>query len=220
VDSDLTARARIRDAALRHFGEVGFERATIRMIAASAGVSPGLVRHHYGAKESLRTACDQYLVELLRRLNEQARADPACRDTNHVAAARAAFGSYYAYFTRALVDGSAAPLFDEMVRLGEQWLADADADWPDQPTTDRHARATVVTAMALAVQILQPHVSRGLGVDVRSTDGDRLLAHVMIDLYSHPLMTKQMAAEAHAGLDALEQQTALEQQKARKRKEA
>ncbi|HEY3607315.1 MAG TPA: TetR family transcriptional regulator [Pseudonocardiaceae bacterium] len=224
MDSDLTARARIRDAALRHFGEVGFERATIRMIAASAGVSPGLVRHHYGAKESLRAACDEYLVELLRRLNEQAHADPACRDRNHVAAARAALGPYHAYFTRALVDGSAAPLFDEMVRLGEEWLADADAERSDQPTTDRHARATVVTAMALAVQILRPHVSRGLGVDVLSAAGDRLLAHIMIDLYSHPLLTRQAAAEAHAGLDALEQkalqQKAPQQKTARKRKEA
>jgi AcrR family transcriptional regulator len=202
---DLTARARIRDAALRLFGEVGFERATIRMIAASAGVSPGLVRHHYGAKESLRVACDEYLAQLLRRINEQTRADPACRDRNPVAVARAALGSYHAYFTRALVDGSAAPLFDEMVRLGEEWLADSDADRPAPPTTDRHARATVVTAMALAVQILQPHVSRGLGVDVPSADGDRLLARIMIDLYSHPLMTPQAAAAARAGLDALEQ---------------
>jgi AcrR family transcriptional regulator len=213
VDSDLTARARIRDAAMRHFGEVGFERATIRMIAASAGVSPGLVRHHYGAKESLRAACDQYLVEQVRRLNDQARADPACRDRNHVAAARVVLGPYHAYFRRALIEGSAAPLFDEMVRLGEQWLADAGADWSDQPTTDPHARATVVTAMALAVLILQPHVSRGLGVDVLSAEGDRLLAHIMIDLYSHPLLTQQGAAEAHAGLDALDQT-------ARKRKEA
>jgi len=63
-----------------------------------------------------------------------------------------------------------------MARLGAEWLADADADRPDPPTTDRHARATVVTAMALAVQILQPHVSRGLGVDVRSAEEDRLLA--------------------------------------------
>ncbi len=45
--ADLTARARIREAALRHFAEEGYERATIRAIAATAGVSPGLVRHHF-----------------------------------------------------------------------------------------------------------------------------------------------------------------------------
>ena len=35
---DLTARARIRQAALTHFAEHGYDRATIRGIAASAGV--------------------------------------------------------------------------------------------------------------------------------------------------------------------------------------
>jgi AcrR family transcriptional regulator len=204
VDSDLTARARIRDAALHRFGEVGFDRATIRMIASSAGVSPGLVRHHFGSKDELRAACDQYLAQLLNRLDQQARADPDLRDRNPVADARAALAPYDAYLVRALIDGSAAPLFDEMVRLGEEWLAESEADRPDPPATDLHARATVVTAMALAVQVLRPHVSRGLGVDLRSAEGDKLLARVMIDIYSHPLMSPQAAAAAHAGLDAQE----------------
>ncbi|MFC7734043.1 TetR/AcrR family transcriptional regulator [Actinomadura keratinilytica] len=38
---DLTARARIRDAALREFAEHGVSGATIRGIAKAAGVSPG-----------------------------------------------------------------------------------------------------------------------------------------------------------------------------------
>jgi AcrR family transcriptional regulator len=203
--SDLTARARIRDAAMRHFGEVGFDRATIRMIAASADVSPGLVRHHFGSKEELRAACDEYLTQVLHQLNEKARADPDLRTRNPVADARAALGSSHAYLTRALIDGTAAPLFDEMVRLGEEWLAEADARRSDPPVTDLRARATVVTAMALAVQVLDQHVSRGLGLDVHSAEGDRLLARIMIDIYSHPMMSAQAASAAHAGLDALEQ---------------
>ncbi|MFC7644136.1 helix-turn-helix domain-containing protein [Streptosporangium lutulentum] len=63
---DLTARARIRDAAMLHFGEHGFERATIREIAATAGVSSGLVRHHFGSKQELREACDAHLVKMVR----------------------------------------------------------------------------------------------------------------------------------------------------------
>ena len=39
---DLTARARIRDAALRLFAERGTDGATIRDIAKAAGVSGGL----------------------------------------------------------------------------------------------------------------------------------------------------------------------------------
>ena len=53
---DLTARARIRDAAIRHFADEGYERTTIRGIAVTAGVSPGLLRHHFGSKEELRRA--------------------------------------------------------------------------------------------------------------------------------------------------------------------
>ena len=74
---DLTARARIREAALKHFAEEGYERATIRGIAQTAGVSPGLLRHHYGSKEALRTACDDYVFEILHRVNAQILDDPA-----------------------------------------------------------------------------------------------------------------------------------------------
>ena len=76
---DLTARARIREAALRHFAEEGYERATIRAIARTAGVSPGLLRHHYGSKEALRQACDDYVFETLHRINAQIFEDPGVR---------------------------------------------------------------------------------------------------------------------------------------------
>ncbi|MGD0065162.1 MAG: helix-turn-helix domain-containing protein, partial [Streptosporangiaceae bacterium] len=73
---DLTARARIRQAALRHFAEQGFQRATIRKIAQTAGVSPGLLRHHFGSKDDLRKECDEYVSEMLRRLNAQLLSNP------------------------------------------------------------------------------------------------------------------------------------------------
>src|SRR5271170_3379588 len=68
---DLTARARIREAAISHFADDGYERTTIRAIASTAGVSPGLLRHHFGSKEELRRACDEHIAETLRRINAQ-----------------------------------------------------------------------------------------------------------------------------------------------------
>jgi len=62
-DSDLTARARIREAAISCFAAEGFG-ASFATIARSAGVSPGLITHHFGSKAALRAECD---AEVLRR---------------------------------------------------------------------------------------------------------------------------------------------------------
>jgi AcrR family transcriptional regulator len=201
---DLTARARIRDAALRQFGENGFEGATIRGIAEAAGVSSGLVRHHFGSKQALRQACDDYLSKLIHDLNDQAKADPALREVNHVAATQGAVGPYQRYLARALAEGAAGTLFDELVRLTQEWLLAADRARLDPPEVDLQSRATVITAMALSVSVLHEHVARGLGVDPFSPKGSDLLARTLIDIYSHPLMSLQDAASALAGLDRLE----------------
>lgn len=206
---DLTARARIRDAALRHFGEYGFEGATTRGIAETAGVSRGLLRHHFGTKQALREACDEHLVKLIGRINEQARSSAPTSGMNSIAVATAALGPYQQYLARALTEGWAEPVFDAMVQMSEQWLAELDERRPDPPFADRTARATVGTAMALAVSILHKHVSRGLGVDLHSPEGAHRLALTVLDIYSHPWIDPEEAAVYR---DALEksrpQQTA------------
>lgn len=200
---DLTARARIRDAAMRHFGESGFDGATIRGIAETAGVSSGLVRHHFGSKQALRDACDAHLVKLVRRLNDQVLTGAEPEGGNHIAAARIAVGPYQAYLARALVEGGAAPLFDEMVELGARWLAEADRTRPrtDPPAVEPRVRAAVSTAMALSITILHQHVSRAIGVDVSGPDGDGLLARALIDIYSHPMLSVEDARNAIDNLD-------------------
>ena len=91
---DLTARARIREAALEHFADEGYERATIRAIAQTAGVSPGLLRHHYGSKDALRVACDEYVFEMLHRVNAQLLEDPGAAASAQQTSRR--FGRYVA----------------------------------------------------------------------------------------------------------------------------
>ncbi|MEU7837871.1 MULTISPECIES: helix-turn-helix domain-containing protein [unclassified Nonomuraea] len=198
---DLTARARIRDAALRHFGEHGFERATIRGIAETAGVSSGLVRHHFGSKEALRDACDEHLAKLIRRINDQVRSDPMPSDVNYIAVARTLLGPYQAYVGRALAEGRAEAVFDELVRLGEEWIEEYDRTRPDPSPVPRKARAAAVTAMALSVTVLRHHMSRAMGVEVLSPEGDKLLAKTLIDIYSHPMLSLEDAAKAQAALD-------------------
>jgi AcrR family transcriptional regulator len=197
---DLTARARIREAAIQHFAEEGYERTTIRGIAQTAGVSPGLLRHHFGSKEELRRACDEYVSGMLRQVNAQVLAD-----LGQATAARRAAKRYRRYIVRALADGSgtAGPIFDEMVTQTEQWLARADEARPDPPAVDRRIRAALVTAMAAGIPLLHDHVSRALGADIFEPEGDRLLALGLLDIYSHPLLDEETASAAEAGLDLL-----------------
>lgn len=195
---DLTARARIREAAIQHFAEEGYERTTIRGIAQTAGVSPGLLRHHFGSKEELRRACDEHVAGMLRRVNAQALADPG-----QATAARRGAKRYRRYIVRALADGSdeAGPIFDEMVTQTEQWLARADEARPDPPAVDLRIRAALVTAMAAGIPLLHDHVSRALGADIFEPEGDRLLALGLLDIYSHTLINEETASAAEAGLD-------------------
>jgi len=74
--SDLTARARILDAALTVFAEQGGS-ASVRAIATAAGVSPGLITHHFGTKEALKAECDQRVLDAYTELKMAGIANPA-----------------------------------------------------------------------------------------------------------------------------------------------
>jgi AcrR family transcriptional regulator len=203
---DLTARARIRDAAMRHFAEHGFARATIRGIAETAGVSSGLVRHHFGSKQALRDACDDWLVRMLRRINDELAEDLKKGDLrDQVTRARASLLPYQRYLARALAEGSAGVLFDEMVRMTEEWFLTQDREHPANASeVDVRHRAAVYTAMTLGVPILFPHLNRSMGIDLTSREGDLLLSKTLLYLHSHPMISREEAATLLAGMEKYE----------------
>jgi hypothetical protein len=61
---DLSSRARLRDAAVRLFAERGVAGTSVRDIAEAAGVTAGLITHHFGSKERLKAAIDELMVEV------------------------------------------------------------------------------------------------------------------------------------------------------------
>jgi AcrR family transcriptional regulator len=63
LEQDLTAKARIRDTAMERFASQGVAATSLRSVAKAAGVSPGLVVHHFGSKEGLCRAVDETVVE-------------------------------------------------------------------------------------------------------------------------------------------------------------
>lgn len=61
---DLTAKARIRNSALALYADFGEDGTSMRAIAEAAGVTVGLVVHHYRTKDGLREAVERWIVEL------------------------------------------------------------------------------------------------------------------------------------------------------------
>lgn len=78
-------RERIRTAALALFAERGVAATSLREVARSAGVAPGLVGHYFGSRDGLHEAVEDVVVDLFR---ETLNAVPLQGSVAEVAAAR------------------------------------------------------------------------------------------------------------------------------------
>ncbi|HLR99959.1 MAG TPA: TetR family transcriptional regulator [Mycolicibacillus parakoreensis] len=139
---DRTTVARIRDAALAQVGEHGFT-VGIRAIAQAADVSPGLVIHHFGSKQGLLQACDDYVAEEIRVGKSEALRshDPATWF-----AALAEIESYaplMAYLVRSMQSASplAAVLWQRMIDNAAEYLDEGVRAGTLKPSRDLPARA-------------------------------------------------------------------------------
>jgi TetR/AcrR family transcriptional regulator, regulator of cefoperazone and chloramphenicol sensitivity len=199
---DLTARARIRDAALRLFADRGLDGTTIRDIAKEAGVSAGLIRHHFGSKDDLRAACDSYALGQIMRIKEQAVLDGQLGNPAFMSAAHPTVLLTLRYLARSLVDGSPAAeaMYDEMVELCEAWLAEHN---PGQ-MADPHGYSAVLVAMQSGLLMMHSQLSRWLGADIFTAEGHLRLSAAMIDFYSQPLLSPELAEQARASVRHLQ----------------
>lgn len=165
---DLTARARIRDAAITRFAADGVPGSSVRAIAAEAGVSPALVIHHFGSKDALRVACDQHVAAAIR--DNKRRAMNAGPSLDPLAALRDAESGppLLAYLARTLVDTSphVAELVDELVEDAVTYMEEGVASGALTPSDDARGRAIVLTMWSLGSLVLHEHVARVMGVDL------------------------------------------------------
>jgi AcrR family transcriptional regulator len=140
--ADMTAVARIRDAAIELFGSRGFD-VGVRAIAEAAGVSPGLVIHHFGSKDGLRKACDDFIAEEIRSEKSQAiRSTDAATWLAQVAEIES-YAPMMAYLVRSMQTGGelARHLWQTMIRNVESYLDDGVQAGTIRPSRDPAARA-------------------------------------------------------------------------------
>lgn len=182
---DFTTRARIRDAALARFPLQGFGSTTIRAIAADAGVSPALVVHHFGSKEGLREACDEFVVARFRETKLAAMEDGNVYDPAFAAAAFQMAQPLLRYFGWALSRNhpAAGDLFDEMLRegIGISRIAVEKGMVRDSPDLER--RTAVQMALNLGMLVMHAHLERNLGVDLLSAEGIAELSPTLFEIF-------------------------------------
>lgn len=179
-DGDLTAKAVIRNAALRLFAESGHSAVSVRQIAEAAGVSPALVLHHFGSKDGLREAVDRYAAAQLDALLEAPDevGDVITSGSNASMAELIARvippGSPLpAYLRRLLLEGDAAgrALFRRWYEVSRTLIEQLIAAGYATPTKDPEVLAAFMLTADLALLVLREPLTDALGFDPVSPDG-------------------------------------------------
>ncbi|WP_309081466.1 TetR family transcriptional regulator [Zhihengliuella sp.] len=203
AEQDVTTRARIRDAAIEQIARRGYS-VSVRSIAQAAGVSVGLINHHFGSKEGLREACDGHVLELILTAKRESVAGGALASL----AAMSRIEEYavpVAYCLRCLQAGgsAAARLIDHFVSDARVWIADGVASGLLKPSLDEEARARTLTVMGFGSALLALTLYTADGGDEFSPErlSDFLNHYIaehglpMVELYTHGV---------YAGTDTLD----------------
>jgi AcrR family transcriptional regulator len=142
ASDDRTAVARIRDAAIDQWGQRGFN-VGLRSIADAASVSAALVIHHFGSKDGLREACDDYIAEEIREAKSESlqTSDPAAWFAQM--AEIETYAPMMAYLVRSMQSGSelAKEFWRRMIDNAEQYLEEGVRAGTLRPSRDPKARA-------------------------------------------------------------------------------
>jgi AcrR family transcriptional regulator len=140
---DQGVLARIRDAAIEQFDQHGFDT-KFQAVAEAAGVSPALAIHQFGCKESLRKACDDYILESIRTTKSEALQSMSPASWFARLAQIESHAPITAYLVRSMLSGDelGRALMRQMIDNAEEYLEDAVRAGTIKPSRDPKARAT------------------------------------------------------------------------------
>jgi TetR/AcrR family transcriptional regulator, regulator of cefoperazone and chloramphenicol sensitivity len=186
---DATTRSRIRDAAITLFARDGFVATSVRSIAEAAGVSPGLVIHHFGSKEKLRAECDAWIVADLMKNKGGVDEGNLSASMQVMLSDLDQYRPTLDYLGRMLLDGSDAGdrLLDDLVTLTETMLEEGVANGVMEPTSDPYMRAVLVTLHGVMPIVLQRQFARMLGEPGLTATMIRRMTLPSLELYTHGL---------------------------------
>jgi AcrR family transcriptional regulator len=189
---DLTAYARIRNAALELFAANGTKATTIRDVAKQAGVSPGLVQHHFGTKAGLRKAVDEFVLndaratitDLPKALDER-----SAEFAKRMGAAVRDRPAAVLYLARSAADGDEVALqtFKALVEFGVPQFKEMEKAGQLQPNLDLEWAVLQMLLFNLASMLFRPAVEHALGESILSEEGRQRWNQAALSLFTRGL---------------------------------
>lgn len=172
---------------MAEFAEHGFTKTTIRGIAAAAEVSPGLVIHHFGSKDGLRSACDDHVFDLI--TNAKARNAEYATMAVQMMFSDPELATSVDYLVKSLLDPSehGQRYFDHYVDLVESYITDGFAGYTFRQSEDSPGQAAMIAVMALTPSLLDHRLKSVLGTADTTETMTRLAPH-LLDLYLHGVL--------------------------------
>jgi AcrR family transcriptional regulator len=187
ASDDLTARARIRDTAIAAFARDGFDGTSLRGIAKEAGVSPALIVHHFGDKNTLRAECDDHVVSVFTDEEHDLITAPTSDRIRTALNDLDRYGPYIDYLARMLVDGSPASdrLFDSFLSRTRDVLAEQREAGMLEPMSDPEMTTMLLTLIGLGPVVMRAQIARALGTDQLSPAGLLRTTLPTLELLTH-----------------------------------
>lgn len=205
---DLTARAAIRNAALRLFADRGPDAVTVREIAAQAGVSPALVLHHFGSKDGLRAEVDAFAAQAFDGIFEALPTD----ELVELVVGGTTKGSIADAFARGFPPGSPLPaylarlfltndpagaaLFGRWYAATRHLLEVMVEMGAARPAEDPAIRAAFFLASDLALILLRNQIAIAIGADPLTPEGLDRWAREVSTVYAEGAFNAPAKGEA------------------------
>lgn len=175
---------------------------SVRTIAEHAGVSPGLVIHHFGSKARLREECDTHVRRIIAEIKTETVEGFSGTFMLQQMAEIEQYAPVLGYVVRSLQSGGALAvnLFELMVEDVERFMSVGEQAGTIAPSRDPAARARYLTSSGLGSLMLHTTLHHsGHTPDFGRVMQEWIEAHMLpaLESYTEPVFTDRTLLDTY-----------------------
>ena len=171
INTDLTAKARIRQVALELFATNGSDGTSMRAISSRAGVTVGLITHHFGTKAGLIEAVEDDILDGIEKAiayqESDAHVDGVVRKLDQRLLDHIAANPLVADYLRRMMliegNGAGADLTERFTRMALRQIQDLRRRGIASTARDAEEQVMQVMLVQLGQVLMQPYVDQIAG---------------------------------------------------------